>query len=224
MVKKSVAINNFKSQVAEQFRVLRTNIRFSFAGDAVKTIVVTSCASGEGKSTITCNLAISMAKGGKKIVVVDCDLRKPTIHKKFLISNNIGLTNVLIKDKIVDEVIIDTCIPNLYVIPSGPLPPNSSELLSSKNIKDILTELAEQFDVVLIDTPPVLYISDAKIMSALAEGTIIVTSYGKTEKNQLLNAKENIEKTGGRILGVVINKIPDKYNGSYGNYYGGEEK
>lgn len=222
MVKKAVAIKNFKSEVAEQIRVLRTNIRFSFAGDEVKTIVVTSCAPGEGKSTTVCNLAISIAKSGKKVVVVDCDLRKPNIHKIFLKSNYKGLTNVLIKDSIVNEVIIDTCIPNLYVIPSGPMPPNSSELLSSKRIKDILIELAEQFDVVLIDTPPVLYISDAQIMSALAQGTIIVTSYGETEKNQLLNAKENIEKTGGKILGVVINKIPDKYNGSYGYYYNEE--
>ena len=181
MVKKAVAIKNFKSEVAEQIRVLRTNIRFSFAGDEVKTIVVTSCAPGEGKSTTVCNLAISIAKSGKKVVVVDCDLRKPNIHKIFLKSNYKGLTNVLIKDSIVNEVIIDTCIPNLYVIPSGPMPPNSSELLSSKRIKDILIELAEQFDVVLIDTPPVLYISDAQIMSALAQGTIIVTSYGETE-------------------------------------------
>ena len=224
MVKKAVAIKNFKAEVAEQFRVLRTNIRFSFAGDEVKTIVVTSCAPGDGKSTTICNLAISMAKSGKKVVIVDCDLRKPTIHKKFLISNYKGLTNVLIKDKIVAKVIIDTYIPNLYVIPSGQMPPNSSELLSSKNIKDILIELAEQFDVVLIDTPPVLYISDAQIMSALAQGTIIVTAYGETEKKQLLNAKEKIEKAGGKILGVVINKIPDKYNGSYGYYYGDEEK
>lgn len=219
MVKRAVAIKNFKSQVAEQFRMFRTNIRFSFAGDEVKTIVVTSCLPNEGKSTIISNLAISMAKSGKSVVIVDCDLKKPAIHKIFLLSNSQGLTNVLIKDKTIEEVIVNTPVPDLYVIPSGPMHLNSSELLSSKNIKDVLDELTEKFDTVLIDTPPVLYMSDAKIMAALSEGTIVVTSYGKTDKYLLLNAKENIEKAGGKILGVVINKIPTKYNSDYGSYY-----
>jgi capsular exopolysaccharide synthesis family protein len=219
MVKKAVAIKNFKSQVAEQFRVLRANIRFSFAGDEIKTIVVTSCSPNEGKSTVISNLAIAMAKSGKSVVILDCDLRKPRIHKIFSLSNMEGLTNVLVNDKTIDEIITNTSIPDLYVIPSGPMPPNSSELLSSENIKEILDELTEKFDAVLIDTPPVLYISDAQIMAALSQGTIIVTSYGKTDRYQLLNAKEKIQKAGGKILGVVINKIPEKCNGSYGYYY-----
>jgi capsular exopolysaccharide synthesis family protein len=214
------AIKNFKFQVAEQFRSLRTNIRFSFAGDEIKTIVVTSCSPSEGKSTVISNLAVTMAKSGKKVLIVDCDLRKPNIHRMFLLSNSKGLTNVLVKDKEIEDVIIETRIPNLYVIPSGQIPPNPSELLSSEIIKEVLSKLTEKFDMVLIDTPPVLYISDAQIMSALSQGTILVIAYGKTDKYQLLNAKESIEKAGGNILGVVINKIPDKYNGGYGYNYG----
>ena len=217
-MKKGIALNNLKSQVAEQFRSLRTNIEFSFVGYEIKSIVVTSSLPGEGKSTIVSNLAVTMASSGKRVVIVDCDLRKPTIHKMFSMSNSKGLTNILVQNREIEESVITTNIPNLYVIPSGPLPPNPSELLGSKNMKEILNELTNSFDMVLIDTPPVLYISDAQILSALSQGTIIVISYGKSEKIALLNAKEKIEKVGGKILGVVINKIPDISNGSYSDY------
>ena len=218
MLKKGIALKKIKSEVAEQFRTLRTNIRFSSLGDEIKSIVITSSLPGEGKSTIISNLAVAMASSGKRVVIVDCDLRKPTIHKKFSQSNLCGLTNILVQDKKVLEMINNTDFPNLYVIPSGPIPPNPSELLGSKNMKSTLTELINLFDIVLMDTPPVMYITDAQILSAISQGTIIVSSYGKTEKASLLNAKENIEKVGGKILGVVINKVPEKYNG-YNDYY-----
>lgn len=219
MLRKAKAIENFKSQITEQFSTLRTNIRFSFAGSEIKTIAVTSCLPGEGKSTIISNLAVTMAKAGKSVVIVDCDLKKPSLHKKFLLSNSQGLTNILVEDRLIEEVICNTSVQDVYVIPSGPIPPNSSELLGSKNIKDVLRQLSENFDMVLIDTPPVLYISDALVMSSLAQGTIIISAYGKSDKNQLLNVKENIEKAGGKILGVVINQIPRQYDKSYGYYY-----
>jgi capsular exopolysaccharide synthesis family protein len=219
MKKKSITLKKIKFQVAEQFRTLRTNIRFSSLGDEIKSIVVTSCLPGEGKSTIISNLAVTMTSSGKRVVIVDCNLRKPTIHKKFSLSNSQGLTNILVQDKKNLEIITTTKFPNLYVIPSGPVPQDPSELLGSKNMKDLLNQLTEIFDMVLIDTPPVLYITDAQILSALAQGTIIVAAYGKSEKNVLLNVKENIEKVGGKILGVVINKIPPKYNADYTDYY-----
>ena len=219
MLRKDKAIKNFKSQIIEQFSTLRTNIRFSYAGSEIKTIAITSCLPGEGKSTIISNLAVTMSKAGKKVILVDCDLKKPSLHKSFSLSNSQGLTNILVEDKYIDEVICKTKVQDLFLIPSGPIPPNSSELLGSKNIKDAIMELSERFDVVLIDTPPVLYISDALVMSSLVQGTIIISAYGKSDKNQLLSVKENIEKAGGKILGVVINKIPRKYNKSYSNYY-----
>lgn len=216
---KSKTLKKLKNQVAEQFRSLRTNIVFSFLGDEIKSIVVTSSLSGEGKSTIVSNLAVTLASSGKRVVIVDCDLRKPTIHKKFLLSNSKGLTNILIKDGKIEDILIASNVPNLFVLPSGPIPPNPSELLGSKNMKEILNELTNGFDIVLIDSPPVLYVSDAQILSALSQGIIIVTSYGKSDKNALVNAKEKIEKVGGKILGVVINGIPDIYNGRNYDYY-----
>jgi capsular exopolysaccharide synthesis family protein len=218
-MKKDALLKKAKAQVAEQFRTLRTNIRYSSLGNEIKSIVVTSSMPDEGKSTIISNLAVAMANAGKRVIIVDCDLRKPTIHKRFSISNSQGLTNILVQDKKKTEIMIVTDIPNLYIIPSGPIPPNPSELLGSMAMKDTLEELTRIFDMVLIDTPPVLNISDAQILSALSQGTIIVASYGKSEKKALLNAKENIEKVGGKILGVVINKIPQKHNDSYGNYF-----
>jgi len=219
MVRKSVYIRKLKAQIEEQFRTLRTNIKFSSAGGEINIIAITSCSPGEGKSTITSNLAAMMAKGGKKVVIVDCDLRKPTIHRKFSMSNFRGLTDILVQDKEIEDVVTDTRVSNLCVIPSGPLPPNPSELLGSKITKEVFKELSEEFDMVLIDTPPVLYVSDAQIISSIAQGTILVASYGKTEKKDLAAAKEIIEKAGGKILGVVINKIQNEYNEGYDYYY-----
>lgn len=219
MQKKTAAIKKLKSQISEQFRTLRTNIRFSSLGDEIKSIIVTSSLPGEGKSTVISNLALAMASSGKKVVIMDCDFRKPNIHKRFSLSNSKGLTNILVQDKKLEEIIIATDVTNLYVLTSGPIPPNPSELLGSNNMKTILNDLINIFDIVLIDTPPILTITDAQILSALSQGTIIVSSYGKTEKNELLSAKENIDKVGGKILGVVINKIPEKNNGQYGDYY-----
>ena len=219
MTKKAGSLKKIKAQAAEQFRTLRTNIRYSSLGNEIKSIVVTSSLPGEGKSTIISNLAAAMATAGKRVIILDCDLRKPTMHKKFSISNSQGLTNILVQDKKITEIMIAADVPNLYIIPSGPIPPNPSELLGSKGMKDTLEELTRLFDMVLIDTPPVLNISDAQILSTLSQGTIIVAAYGKTERKVILNAKESIEKVGGKILGVVINKIPEKHNDIYGNYY-----
>lgn len=216
MLKKGTAFKKLKSRVAEQFRSLRTNIVFSSLSNEIKSIVVTSGLSGEGKSTVVSNLAVAMASSGKHVVIVDCNFRNPTIHKKFAITNAVGLIDILNKDgKIEDIVVINTNIPNLYVIPSGTIDLNSSELLGSEKMKAILNELTNNFDMVLIDTPPSLYVSDALILSALSQGTIIVTAYGKSEKNALLSTKEKIENVGGTILGVVINKIPEIYNINY---------
>lgn len=217
--KKDNLFNNLKNQVAEQFRNLRTNIEFSSIGDEIKSIVVTSSLPFEGKSTVISNLAVAMASSGKKVVIVDCNLIKPNIHKRFSLSNYKGLTNVLTHDEGINEAVMGTDVYNLYVIPSGPMTSNPSELLGSRKMKEILAELTNDFDMVLIDSPSILVLSDAQILSALSQGTIIVTSYGKSEKDALIIAKEKIERVGGKIIGVVINKIPDMYNRKYRNYY-----
>ncbi|WP_139904366.1 CpsD/CapB family tyrosine-protein kinase [Clostridium thermarum] len=220
MLKNLITFKNPKSRAAEAFRTLRTNLQFSNLDASVKSIVVTSSGPSEGKSTVLINLAITIAQSGKKVIVVDCDLRKSTVHKKLGLPNSEGLTNLLIQDKKFEELILPTNVPNLFVLTSGPTPPNPAELLGTKKMKALLSELNKVFDMVLIDAPPVIAVTDAQILSTLVDGTMIVTSYGTTEKFGLAKTKELLDKVGAKILGVVINKVPEKSEHYYyGRYY-----
>lgn len=229
MLKNLVAFKNPKSRAAEAFRTLRTNIQFSGLDDSLSSIVVTSSEPSEGKSTVLINLAITIAQSGKKVLVIDCDLRRPTVHKKLGLPNAEGLTNLLIQDKeSFDEVVLTTKVPNLSALTSGPTPPNPAELLGTKRMKSIIRQLTGSFDMVLIDAPPVIAVTDAQILATIAEGTLIVTSYGATEKFGLVKTKELLDKVGAKVLGVVINKVPEKsehyYYGKYCNSYYEQEK
>ncbi|HCW04523.1 MAG TPA: capsular biosynthesis protein [Clostridium sp.] len=229
MLKNLVAFKNPKSRAAEAFRTLRTNIQFSGLDDSLSSIVVTSSRPSEGKSTVLINLAITIAQSGKKVLVIDCDLRRPTVHKKLGLPNAEGLTNLLIQDKeSFDEVVLTTKVPNLSALTSGPTPPNPAELLGTKRMKSIIRQLTGSFDMVLIDAPPVIAVTDAQILATIAEGTLIVTSYGATEKFGLVKTKELLDKVGAKVLGVVINKVPEKsehyYYGKYDNSYYEQEK
>lgn len=229
MLKNLVAFKNPKSRAAEAFRTLRTNIQFSGLDDSLSSIVVTSSRPSEGKSTVLINLAITIAQSGKKVLVIDCDLRRPTVHKKLGLPNAEGLTNLLIQDKeSFDEVVLTTKVPNLSALTSGPTPPNPAELLGTKRMKSIIRQLTGSFDMVLIDAPPVIAVTDAQILATIAEGTLIVTSYGATEKFGLVKTKELLDKVGAKVLGVVINKVPEKsehyYYGKYDNSYYKQEK
>jgi capsular exopolysaccharide synthesis family protein len=215
MLNDMISIKNPKSLAAEAYRTLRTNIQFSSLDEEIKTIAVTSTQPGEGKSTVISNLAITTAHSGKKVLLIDCDLRKPTIHKKFGVSNQEGLTNLLAKEKSLEEVIKTTNISNFYLLTSGPIPPNPAELLGSKKMKSLLKELDEIFDMVFIDSPPVLAVTDAQILASQCSGVIFVTGYGQSEKQAVVRAKELIDKVGGKILGVVINKIPAQTKSYY---------
>ncbi|WP_027631821.1 CpsD/CapB family tyrosine-protein kinase [Clostridium hydrogeniformans] len=224
MIRDLIAYSNPKSQAAESYRTLRTNIQFSTLDNESNVIAITSCGPGEGKSTVISNLAITMAQSGKKVLLIDCDLRKPIIHKKFGISNLKGLTSLLIKDSKVEDVIQRVNINNLGVITSGPVPPNPSEILGSKNMKNLIEEFKKYFDVILLDAPPVLVVTDAQVISKVTDGMILLAAYGVTEKQALERAKDNIVKVNGKLLGVVMNKIPEKEGsyygyGSYGDYY-----
>lgn len=229
MLKNLVAFKNPKSRAAEAFRTLRTNIQFSGLDDSLSSIVVTSSEPSEGKSTVLINLAITIAQSGKKVLVIDCDLRRSTVHKKLGLPNAEGLTNLLIQDKeSFDEVVLTTKVPNLSALTSGPTPPNPAELLGTKRMKSIIRQLTGSFDMVLIDAPPVIAVTDAQILATIAEGTLIVTSYGATEKFGLVKTKELLDKVGAKVLGVVINKVPEKsehyYYGKYDNSYYKQEK
>lgn len=219
MMKELISYKNPQSRGAEAFRTLRTNIQFSNLDDEIKTIVVTSSGPSEGKSTVMCNLAVTMAQSGKKVLLLDCDLRKPTVHKKFLIPNGEGLTNILANNKKIGDVIKILNIPNLFVITSGPTPPNPAELLGSKKMKNVILELKENFDIILIDAPPVLPVTDGQVLSTISDGVILVAAYGKADKGAIVKAKDLITKVGAKVIGVVLNMIPTNSDGYYGKHY-----
>jgi capsular exopolysaccharide synthesis family protein len=210
-----------KSSSAEAYRTLRTNIQFSSLDRDITTIVVTSTKPGEGKSTIVSNMAITMAQSGKKVLLLDCDLRKPSIHKKFGVTNSKGLTNVLLKDKKFEECILVTEQENLHVVTSGPIPPNPSELLGSNKFKLLLKHLSSIYDIIVLDAPPALLVTDSQVLSSICDGTVLLSCYGETEKEALIEGKSLLQKVNAHVLGVVMNKVPEGGKGYYyGKYYG----
>jgi len=213
-----VAHNHPMLPVTEQFRLIRTNLMFSLVDNDKKVLMVTSPESGDGKSTIAANLAIVLAQQEKQVLLVDADLRKPTIHYSFNISNLYGLTSYLTKEITIDEGIRKTAIPNLYILPSGRIPPNPSELLSSKCMEKTIDELKGQFDFVVIDTPPVLSVTDPQIVANICDGVVLVVSSGKTQKDKALKAKELINNAKANLLGVIVNGVKSKKKEYYQQY------
>jgi capsular exopolysaccharide synthesis family protein len=223
MLNQLISLNNPKAKASEAFRTLRTNLQFSSVDDTLKSILVTSSMPSEGKSTIMANLGITYAQADKKVLILDCDLRRPSIHKQFEISNSKGLTNLLIDASSLEDYIFTTEMPNLYVIPSGPIPPNPSDLLGTKRMRLLLAKLQDLFDLILIDAPPVIAVTDAQILSTMADGVIIITSYGEVEKGALAKTKMLLDMVGARMLGLVLNKVPDHSKHHYykKDYYAG---
>ncbi|PKG23711.1 CpsD/CapB family tyrosine-protein kinase [Niallia nealsonii] len=208
-----------KSPISEQYRTIRTNILFSSVDEEIRTIMVTSSGPGEGKSTTTANLAVVFAQQGKSVLLVDADLRKPTVHYTFNTLNTSGLTSVLTNQMPLMEAVQAHDEKNLFILSSGPVPPNPSELLSSRAMKHFMEQALEEFDVILFDTPPVLAVTDAQILANICQGSVLVVSSGSTEKDSLIKTKELLSASNGKILGVVLNnKKQDKHNNYY--YYG----
>lgn len=201
-----------KSPISEQYRTIRTNIQFSSFQKEMKSIMVTSPDSSEGKSTTAANLAIVFAQQGKKVLLVDADLRKPTIHYMFNVPNTVGLTNMLVNQVDLAQVMFSTEDRYLHILPSGPIPPNPSELLASDAMQAAIEEMQKKYDVVLLDTPPVLKVSDAQIVANLCEGSVLVLSSGKTEIQQAIKAKELLNSANSHFLGVVLNNKKMKMN------------
>ncbi|MCM3023147.1 CpsD/CapB family tyrosine-protein kinase [Weizmannia ginsengihumi] len=211
---------NPKSPISEQFRTIRTNINFSSVDKEMRLLMVTSSSPGEGKSTVTANLAVTFAQQGKKVLLVDADLRKPTVHYTFNMTNTFGLTSVLTRQGSFQESISSTDVQHLYVLPSGPIPPNPAELLASIAMQEFLHETLEKFDVVLLDTPPVLAVTDAQILANECDGTVLVVSSGQTEIEAAKKAKEMLISTSTPLLGVVLNNKKAKHAQHYYYYYG----
>lgn len=214
-----IARSEPKSPISEQYRTIRTNIQFSSFEKETKTIMVTSPGPSEGKSTTAANLAIVFAQQGKKVLLVDADLRKPAVHYMFNIVNSIGLTNVLANRMELSNVIFTTGDRYLHLLTSGPIPPNPSELLASNTMEELMKEMQERYDVVIIDTPPLLTVSDAQIVANICEGSILVLSSGKTEIEHSIKAKELLSSANSSLLGVVLNNKKMKKNKLY-RYYG----
>jgi protein-tyrosine kinase len=208
-----------RAPISEQYRTIRTNIQFSSVDESIRTLLITSSGPGEGKSTTVANLAIVFAQQGKRVLLIDADLRKPTVHYTFQLNNHIGLTNVLTKQSTIDASVNKTDIDNLFVMSSGPIPPNPAELLGSKAMDEFLEAALQQFDMVIFDTPPVLAVTDAQILANKCNGTILVVNSGKTEIEPAVKAKELLVSSNGKLLGVVLNnkKVKDS---QYYYYYG----
>lgn len=194
------------SVVAEQYRSIRTNIEYSSADKILQTIIVTSANMSEGKSTTVSNLAISFAQQGKKVCIIDADLRKPTMHYIFNQKNTIGLSSVLTRHAHLDESIQKTKVYGLDIIPSGPIPPNPSELLGSNAMKELLAILRTSYDVIMIDTPPLLPVTDAKVLGKIVDGLIFVVKSGGTEIDDLKKVKHLLEGISTKVIGTVLNR------------------
>jgi capsular exopolysaccharide synthesis family protein len=219
-----------ESPHAEAYRVLRTNILFSRKDDKLNTIAVVSAGAGEGKSTTVFNLAAVFAQSGQRTVMVDSDLRRPTLHKMLGITNNIGLTNFLLKQNTLEETIQTTSLPSLDFMASGKLPSSSLGILSSAQMKNLISELKQRYDVVLFDSPPIMGVSDASILASEVDMTLQVIQYRRYPQPMNIRAKQLIEKVGGNLVGIVLNNInmsQDEsyyyYSGYYHDYYSRNE-
>ena len=209
-----------ESRYAEAYRVLRTNILFSRKDDQLTTIVVVSAGAGEGKSTTTLNLATVFAQAGQRVLVVDSDLRRPTLHKLLHVSNNIGLTNYLLKQNTLEEVIQTTGVATLNFMASGKLPSSSMSILNSTQMKEMVAALKHRYDFIFFDSPPILGVSDASVLASEMDMVIQVIQYRRYPQPMNLRAKQVIEKVGGSFMGIVLNNINMSQDESY-YYYSG---
>lgn len=221
--RKVVAFTNPRSFVAEQFRTLRTNINFSSPDADIRSIVVTSAAPSEGKSTASANLAVVFAQEGKRVLLVDGDMRKPTTHYTFHMGNTQGLSSVLTRQIGVEDAIRETEIERLDLLTCGPIPPNPAELLGSKSMDTLIEQLKETYDLIIFDAPPVLSVADGQILASKCEGTILVVNSGTTEKETAVKAKEAIASSNSRLIGAVLNNFVLPKDSYYYQYYGAEK-
>ena len=224
--------HDLRSAAAEACRSIRTNLMFLSPDNPLKTFVVTSPGPEEGKTTTAINLAITMAQAGGRVLLVDTDLRRPRIHRAFGIKNSLGISNAVVGEKTVDEVVFQTVVPNLDVCPCGPLPPNPAELLHTRKFKDLLAEFGKRYDRIILDSPPTSAVTDPVIVGHLADGVVLVVRAGHTTREAALFAKRQLDDAKARLLGCIVNQVnpSDPYYNyyyrsyQYGGYYGPREE
>ena len=195
-----------KSITAESYRSLRTNIQYSSIDKQVKTLVVTSSNAGEGKSTVAGNLAYTFFQNGKRVLIIDCDLRKPSLHRKFNVSNEEGLTDVLVGTSKLNNVMkkIDD---NLYLLTTGTLPPNPAEIIGSNTMENFLEQCKINFDYIILDTPPILPVTDSKLLAIKADATVVVVRSEVSKSKHVSQALKELEKVNANIIGTILNDV-----------------
>ncbi|QAY68143.1 CpsD/CapB family tyrosine-protein kinase [Paenibacillus protaetiae] len=203
--RKLITYYNPESPIAETYRTLRTNIQFSSIDNPLRTLIVTSPNSGDGKTTTVANLAVTYAQEGKRVLIVDTDLRKPSLHQLLSLSNLTGLTNVLMNETEWQQAVQETSVSGLFLLSCGPTPPNPSEILNSRKMQQLIDELKEQYDIILFDTPPALIISDSLIIASKCDGVILVVSGGVTKRQHAEKVCASLAHVNARMLGVVLN-------------------
>lgn len=211
---------NPKSPISESYRMLRTNIEFSAIDQSMQIIMVTSSKPSEGKSTTSANIAVAFAQSNKKVLLIDADMRKPVQHRLFGKSNRIGLTTALFQQKELGDVVQMTNTDNLWFMSAGPTPPNPSELLSSNRMAALLEAAKRSYDVIIVDTPPILFVTDAQIVAAQSDGVVLVVDSGKVKKEIAAKAKASLDHVKAKVIGVVLNNVARERSDSYYYYYG----
>ncbi len=222
-ISKDLFITEFpKSSVAESCRAIRTNLMFLSAEKRIKALVITSAGPQEGKTITTTSLAISLAQTGKRTLIVDTDMRKPRIHKAFNIENSTGISNYLISDLSLSDVVRSSGITNLFICPCGPIPPNPAELMYTQRFKEFVREAKDSFDMIIFDSPPVAAVTDGVVISKIVDGVIIVSKAKKTTKNAILQVKKQLKDVNAHVIGMILNEIDlesKEYNYYYYSYY-----
>lgn len=217
-----VVVNKPSAVVSEQFRTIRTNIQFSMVDTDLKTLAITSAGPSSGKSVVSANLAATFANEEKRVLLVDADLRKPTVHKTFKVRNNEGLTTLLTdRETAISDVIFRTYTDGLYILTSGAIPPNPAELLASRRMNELIEEMKELFDLIIFDLPPVLAVTDAQVMASKTDGSIFVVPKGLVHKEQVVQSRDLLDKVNANVLGAILNRV-DKTDDNYYYYYYGE--
>lgn len=216
-----ITIVSPRSPISEAYRELRTNLEFASLDTAIRTIVVTSPGPDEGKSTTLANLAVTMAQAEKRVILMDCDLRRPCLHKLFGLSNDVGLTTLIVDEAALsDPPLQETAIPGLWLLASGPLPPRPPDLLGSRRMEKVIAALLERSDIILLDAPPIIAVTDAAVLASKVDGVLLVVSAGNTGREDARQAVARLEKVKARIIGAVLNNV--ELDTSLNRYYSSE--
>jgi non-specific protein-tyrosine kinase len=214
-----VTVSDPRSAAAEAYRALRTNLSFSSLDDPIRTLIVTTPAPQENKSIVIANLAVVMAQGGNRTLLADCDLRRPALHEIFGVDNSHGLTTMMLDESAMSEPPVqETEIENLWLLPSGPLPPNPADLLGSRRMDAVIAQLTGRVDIVLLDAPPVIAVTDAAVLGSKVDGLLLAVSAGVSRRDHAERAKAILDKVNVRIVGTVLDNAPA--DALMGSYYG----